>query len=342
MSRAGGAGDEMLLRALGIDEDEEQVYRMLLVRRSATAEEAAAALAMPVTAAENLLQRAEAKGLASHSPERPRRYIPTQPDLAVDFLIQQQRGLIENARGAIPALQSLTPEAPAQSNELELVEIITNRVALGRILEQQQREMQSEVFAFQRAPELYPDGHQKVVPKHLRIRSISDATYISLPGRLELLRRLVELGEEARYAHALPMKMIVWDRRIALVPLSIEKQEGPALLVRGSSLLDALCALFDLMWERSTPVAFATAQPADTKSNLRLSKAAESLIPLLAAGLNDKVITHQGDLSKTTLNRRIAELMQAFDARTRFQLGWRAALAAFPERARRGDDDATG
>ena len=328
---------ELLLRALGIDEDEEHVYRMLLVRRSATAEEASAALALSVDAAENLLQRAEAKGLASHSPERPRRYIPTQPDLAIDFLIQQQRVLIETARGAIPALQSLTAEPPAQAFEPELVEIITNRVALGRILEQQQREMQSEVFAFQRAPELYPDGHQKVVPKHLRIRSISDATYISLPGRLELLRRLVELGEEARYAHNLPMKMIVWDRRIALVPLSIENQEGPALLVRGSSLLDALCALFDIMWERSMPVAFAADQPAEVKSELRLSKAAQSLIPLLAAGLNDKVITHQGDVSKTTLNRRIAELMQAFDARTRFQLGWRAALAA-----RHGDDDGTG
>jgi hypothetical protein len=331
-SSGGASGGDMLLRALGIDDDEEQVYRMLLARRCATAEEAAASLAVPVAAAENLLQRAEAKGLASHSPERPRRYIPTQPDRAVDLLIQQQRVLIETARGAIPVLQSLAPDAQVPPNEPELVEIITNPVVLGRILEQQQREMQSEVFAFQRAPELYPEGHQKMVPKHLRIRSISDATYIGLPGRLELLRRLVELGEEARYAHALPMKMIVWDRRVALVPLSIENQEGPALLVRGSSLLDALCALFDLMWERATPVAFAPAEP---NANARLSDAASSLIPLLAAGLNDKVITHQGEMSKTTLNRRIAELMQAFDARTRFQLGWRAALAAFPDGGRR-------
>ncbi len=341
MTKPDSAGNgDMHLRALGIDEDEEQIYRMLLVRRSATADEAAATLAVPVAAAENLLQRAEAKGLVSHSPERPRRYIPTPPDFAVDFLIQQQRVLIESARGAIPALQSLTPEIPAPSHEPEFVEIITNHVALGRILEQQQRDMRSEVFAFQRAPELYPDGHQKIVPKHLRIRSISDASYIGLPGRLELLRRLAERGEEARYVHALPMKMIVWDRRIALVPLNLADQNGPALLVRGSSLLDALCALFDLMWERSTPVAFAPAQPPEVKTDPGLSKAAASLIPLLAAGLNDKVITHQGEMSKTTLNRRIAALMQAFDARTRFQLGWRAALAAFPDRAGRPDGSA--
>src|ERR1700677_4380361 len=117
-------GGRMLLRVVGIEEDEEHVYRMLLLRRSATAEEAAADLAMPLATADNLLQRAEAKGLASHSPERPRRYIPTQPDLAVDFLIQQQRVLIENARGAIRALQSLTPQTPALAHEPELVEII--------------------------------------------------------------------------------------------------------------------------------------------------------------------------------------------------------------------------
>jgi sugar-specific transcriptional regulator TrmB len=339
MTKPSVAGsDEMLLQSLGIEEDEEQVYRMLLVARTATAEEAAAALSLPPALAEALLQRAEAKGLASHSPERPRRYIPTRPDVAVEFLIQQQQVMIESARVAIPALQSLTSEVPKQSDDLELVEIITNRSALGRMLEQQQQSMQTEVFAFQRAPELYPDAHQKVVPKHLRIRSISDSTYISLPGRIELLGRLVELGEEARYAHTLPMKMIVWDRRIALVPLSIENQQGPALLVRGSSLLDALCALFDLMWERSTPIAAALfGKPPEVRSGPRLSKAAESLIPLLAAGLNDKVIAHQGDLSKTTLNRRIAELMQVFDARTRFQLGWRAALEAFPERVQRDE-----
>jgi DNA-binding NarL/FixJ family response regulator len=53
---------------------------------------------------------------------------------------------------------------------------------------------------------------------------------------------------------------------------------------------------------------------------------------LLAAGLNDKGIAHEVGISVTTLNRRVAELMKSFGTRTRFQLGWRAALDAFPER----------
>jgi len=67
------------------------------------------------------------------------------------------------------------------------------------------------------------------------------------------------------------------------------------------------------------------------KPDSRLSDAAEQVIPLLAAGLNDKAIAFEAGMSTTTLNRRIGELMKSFNTRTRFQLGWRAAMDTFPQ-----------
>jgi DNA-binding NarL/FixJ family response regulator len=123
------------------------------------------------------------------------------------------------------------------------------------------------------------------------------------------------------------------DRRVGLIPLSAGDQGGTILLVRSSSLLDALYELFELIWERSTPIAFTRAGKLKTeKAGAALSDAAEQVILLLAAGLNDKAIAHEAGISAMTLSRRITELMKAFDTRTRFQLGWRAALDAFPER----------
>jgi len=140
MNKSGAVGgNETLLRTLGIDEDEERVYRMLLVNRTATADEAAVALILPIRSAQNLLQRAEAKGLVSHSPERPRRYIPTRPEVGIESLIRQQQALLEHARAAIPELKSLMLGAAEQSDQLELVEIITNRPALGRVIEELQQ-----------------------------------------------------------------------------------------------------------------------------------------------------------------------------------------------------------
>src|SRR5699024_2651372 len=50
------------------------------------------------------------------------------------------------------------------------------------------------------------------------------------------------------------------------------------------------------------------------------------LISLLAAGLNDKTIFMQQGISRRTHQKHVAELMQALNARTRFQAGWLAAL----------------
>jgi hypothetical protein len=52
----------------------------------------------------------------------------------------------------------------------------------------------------------------------------------------------------------------------------------------------------------------------------------EELIPLLAAGLNDKAIAHQLRISARTLMRRVVKLHSVLDAHSRFQAGWTLAL----------------
>jgi DNA-binding CsgD family transcriptional regulator len=162
-------------------------------------------------------------------------------------------------------------------------------------------------------------------------RSIVDAGYLALPGAGLRVCQDVEAGEDVRVFPSLPFKLVLADRRIALIPLELEQPGSPSLLVRSSALLDALYALFESLWERSTPVAFTPggefrgfAQPA------RLPREAAELVPLLSAGLNDKNIAHELGISASTLNRRLAQLMKALDTRTRFQMGWRAALDAAP------------
>ena len=167
----------------------------------------------------------------------------------------------------------------------------------------------------------------------MRYRSIVDADYLALAGAPDRVRKESESGEEIRVFPELPFKIAIFDRRTALIPLNPHQPDSATLLVRSSALLDALYALFESLWERSTPIAFTpTGTPKDGTPASRLPVAAAKLIPLLAAGLNDKAIAHELDISPATLNRRLAEVMKGLDTRTRFQMGWRAALDAFPER----------
>jgi hypothetical protein len=317
------------LAALGINDMEERAYRTLIVHRMSTMEEVANMLALPRRKAQRVLDSIESKGLATHSQERPPRYIATPPEFAVEALASQRRADIERACSTIPELKAQAISATSSDSE-QIVDVITNRDVLGQILMHLHETAQFEILGFQRAPNLYPNhGNRSHVGVH--IRSISDASYLEMPGALDSMRRVMKMGEEARFFSVLPVKMFIVDRRVGLIPLKTEDPNGPILLLRASALLDALCAHFEFIWERATPIVFTKAgEWKATKPSARLSEVAGQLIPLLAAGLNDKAIAHELGMSAATLNRRIAELMKSTGIRTRFQLGWRAAMDAYP------------
>lgn len=320
------------LEPLGIDEIEEHAYRILLAHRMATVEDIAGLLSLSPRKAQRLLVAIEGKGLATHSPERPRRYIATPPELAIEALVSQRQTVLERVRLTIPELREQASNSTNSHNREQVVEVISNRAALGQILSQLRQTIQSEAFGFQCAPLLYPGliNKQEMRPG-VRIRSISDSGYLELPDALETLRHDMQMGEEARVFPILPIKMFVVDRRIGVIPLNTGDQGGPTLLVRASSLLDALCSLFELIWERATPITFTrSGSPEIGNSAPRLSDSAAQLIPLLASGFNDKAIAHEIGISEATLTRRVAELMKCFSTRTRFQLGWQAALDTYP------------
>jgi DNA-binding NarL/FixJ family response regulator len=92
------------------------------------------------------------------------------------------------------------------------------------------------------------------------------------------------------------------------------------LLVRSSSLLEALCEVFELLWRNATPFPSSAAEHA-----VAARRSSASLLSLLTSGLNDKAIELQLDMSHRTLARRISELMKELGATTRCQLGWLAA-----------------
>jgi sugar-specific transcriptional regulator TrmB len=333
------------LETLGISADEERAYRALLSRRLASASDLSSALDVPARAMQRLLDALATKGLATHSPERPRRYMPVPPEFAVEAIVSQRQAELERARAAIPELKKHASHVRDDAGRGEVVELVTSRDAERRIFEHAQHAARDEVVTLVRPPlrvtrldtpfEQDQKLQRNARARGVRYRSIVDADYLALPGAPARVRSESESGEELRVFPKLPFKIAIFDRRIAFIPLNPHEPESATLLVRSSALLDALYALFESLWERSTPLAFSAAGvPRIARAAARVPEAAAKLIPLLAAGLNDKAIAHEIDVSSATLNRRLSELMKGLDTRTRFQMGWRAALESFPERLR--------
>jgi len=329
------------LHALGISLEEERVYRALLARRAASAADIASDLDWTSRRTQRLLDAIEAKGLATRSGERPRRYSSSPPQFAIEALIARGQTDLARARSTIEELRRHTDDAMLDDgDEEQRVEVIADPAAARQIMTQLMQSMHAETVNLQCAPVVLSnvaedDGVETrsladAVARGARVRSVTDAGLLALPGALSRLRRDIEAGEEARVFPVLPFKVAVFDRRVGLLPLDDTHRTGALLLVREPKLLEALCALFESFWERATPIAFTRAGALQKFEAPSLTDdVTERVIPLLAAGLNDKSVAHKLGISIATLNRRIAGLMKSMDSRTRFQMGWRAATETF-------------
>lgn len=329
--------DAGTLEAIGVPAQEEQVYRMLLQRRGATAPELSAALAWPLRRLQGLLAALELKGLATRLPERVPRYLPAPPDIAIEALILKRQGELQRARLTASQLHEQAQQADLpRKSEQRIVEIVTGSEAQVRVYEQMQHAARHEFLGIERPPYVMGVANRnaaqgRAIARGVVYRNIVDTTTLELPGALDRLREHMDAGESTRVFSGVPLKLVVVDRSIALIPLSLERVYDASLLVRSSTLLDALCQLFEMMWARATPLAFSGADVSvQAETAPRRSADTERLLAMLAAGLNDKAIAHELGISIRTLDRRIVEFLKGLDARTRFQAGWLAALRQRP------------
>ncbi|SDZ09962.1 regulatory protein, luxR family [Saccharopolyspora shandongensis] len=90
-----------------------------------------------------------------------------------------------------------------------------------------------------------------------------------------------------------------------------------SLVVHASGLLNALSGLFETLWTLAMPVSAETEQD-------QLSDRDRSIM-LMAAGATDEAIARRLHLSRRTVVRRIAALLDQLGATTRFQAGVQAA-----------------
>lgn len=275
-------------------------------------------------------------GLASHSAERDARYRVTPPDIAIEALINQRQGELQNAREAatnLAARARATIEADA--HEEPMVEVLAGRDAHRIVFAQVEASAQHEILEVERPPYILggpiigvPPEQATALRKGVSYRLAVAASTLEMPYRLAMMRDEVAIGVQVRVLPDVPVKYLLVDQRIAIMPLYPDEPARAMIVVRSPALIAALYELFESLWARAAPVYFS-----ESSGELltRVSKpepvaGSAELIALLAAGLNDKSIADQLGISARTLDRRIEALLSGFDARTRFQAGWQAAL----------------
>jgi DNA-binding CsgD family transcriptional regulator len=160
----------------------------------------------------------------------------------------------------------------------------------------------------------------------MRSRIIYLSSVRNDPAAVDFLRQVQGYGGEVRTAPTLPLRMVVVDRRTAIVPLSSDDAGGTTLRVSGTSLTTALLALFNGLWREAAPLGAVR-----RRTVAGLSSQDKAVLRLLGAGHTDEAVARQLGISVRSTRRIVAGLLVRLNARSRFQAGLLAASRAWVE-----------
>jgi DNA-binding CsgD family transcriptional regulator len=322
-----------MLEAIGLDGEAERLYLALLDKSSQTRSELVAVLPGWTDArTTRVLSELLEKGLATTLTGRPRRYAAVAPDIALEALSRQQIDQVRKVQQLVPRLMELYWEATKDTTATDFVEMISGDAdTTARRTRQLHLAAREQVRAFERPPHPWPlnslepselgvllDPDASIqrdnISNGIRYRVVYDSVEVEDKARWPDLRDSAAAGEEIRIYDGLPVKLALFDDWAATTALAnAAGQPIGIVVVHRSPLLEALSALFEMYWEHAVPWDVALAGPADASEN--------QLVSLLAAGQTDELIARRLGLSRSTVQRRVNELMDRFGARTRFQLG---------------------
>ena len=181
-----------------------------------------------------------------------------RPDVAVDALVNRRRE--ELARTQLAA-RNLLAEMPAEERHRpeDIVEVLVGRPAIAARFDQLLDTTRQELMVLNRPPYVAdPDHSESAVRRLLRDRrhgprASTRPRLSSCPARSRTWRRPSRAGEQARVHAALPMKLAIGDRELAILPIDVDTVDA-AVCVRPSALLNALVQLFELLWAQATPI----------------------------------------------------------------------------------------
>ncbi|MEV7612803.1 helix-turn-helix transcriptional regulator [Streptomyces sp. NPDC089799] len=329
--------------ALELDQDAQDVYRAMLLHPHDGVADLALRLERDPERIRRARDRLSALALLRTSTHNPGGVHVVNPEAGMDALLARQRAELAAQQQRLAETQALASRLAAEYHRMRpyeehraaevLIGVETVRLRLAEIT----RDVREEVLSFA------PDGaqteanrtaaqplNQQVLDRGVRMRTVYLDSIRNSPPTVAHAAWLTERGAQVRTVPSLPTRMIIVDRKLAVVPVDPEDSSAGATILSGAGVLAALCALFDQVWQEAVPLGEA---PKPRGHAQALTGQERMVLWLLAEGLTDEAIAKRLGVSSRTARRLASALMERLGARSRFQAGALAATQGWlPER----------
>jgi hypothetical protein len=321
----------LTMQPLGMSPEDERMYRLLLRMPGAPGIDLARVLGEPVDAVSTLLAALARRGLVKSQGGAGAGWMATAPEVAVELLLMERQVELNHARLILPELQQELRQLDHSAHDDD-VQVIPGDPAshLHAYLQMQRSACQDMAFVVcppfsVSAPDLMETARAQARQRGVRFRTIVAPEAMLLPGWEACIAQMAATGEQVRILAEPPLKMILTDRSSGLLPLRANAPAGPLLRVGPTAMLDALWLLFETLWDRAVPFQSQESLATDAGA-ASLDKDLQAVLTLMAAGSNDKTVADLLGMSERTLLRRINAMSGVLRAKSRFHLGWLAAL----------------
>jgi DNA-binding CsgD family transcriptional regulator len=313
-----GAAVPSLVR-WGLSPDADLAYRDLVMVGPRTVADLARDLSMPVRRAQAAVEELAAVGAAR--PENPRgliRWLPASAPVLLGELRRRKSRVVdmgEFSRRHRGVLDAITPATGLRANQL--VDRSTTRRRIAELTALERREQ----LTLNQERSFTPDAvaaalplDRKLAARGVRLRAVGvapDDGDSSSAGA----QQLASVGTEYRERADVPLKLIVFDRRVALLPVDPCELEAGTYEIDDPAVVGALVVLFEQLWSTAADPRRKGVPP------IVLTPREKVVVGLLAEGHTDASAAQHLGISQRTIAYTLRALMDRVGVDNRFQLG---------------------
>ena len=323
-----------MLEPLGVDSAALAVYSALLRAPEHTPEQLAADLRWPI--ADVLKQLDVLRDLELVIPTWTTESVEhaVHPRIGLSLLAQRRRAEINEKLAELDEAEGQADKLAEQYSELiisrseENVEVLEGRIRASRRVEQLAAIAQESFYSLipsqirDNPPPAAESPDRRLLERGIKTRFTYLESLASTKAGMEYCEWVHSLGGEVRTTPTLPMRLLVIDQSMAVMPIDILNHDAGAVVHRSPAVVSVALALFDSYWSKAkNPF-----EEQDLASdNSELSPQESEVLRLLAGGAKDEQVARLLGISLRTARRITASLAERVDAASRFELGVAAA-----------------
>jgi len=313
-----GAAVPSLVR-WGLSPDADLAYRDLVTFGPRTVADLARDLAMPARRAQAAVE--ELAAVRAALPERPRgltRWAPVSAHLLLGELRRRKSRVVdmgEYARRHRGVLDAFAPPTGLRANQLTDRSTTRRRIAELTALERREQLTLNPERSF--APDAVAAAlplDRKLAARGVRLRTVGVAPDDG-DSSSAVAHQLASVGTDYRERAEVPLKLIVFDRRVALLPVDPLDLEAGTYEIDDPAVVGALVILFEQLWSTGADPRMKGVPP------IMLTPREKVIVSLLAEGHTDASAAQQLGISQRTIAYTLRALMDRVGVDNRFQLG---------------------